>query len=372
MRRTSSATIALAGDVGTRRADAASMFSHVTPVVRECDIGLCQLEPVLTSRGECVPQARLAMRAPPESAVAIRDAGFTVVSCAGNHCMDYGATGLRDTIDVLAAAGLNPVGVGENISTARRAVVAESNGVRIAFLAYSSILPMNYHADTHRAGCAPLRAWTSYEQVEHDQPGTPARVHSFANREDLVSMAADIAAARAQADHVIVSLHWGIHFVAGELAAYQRECAHAAIDAGASLIVGHHPHVLKAIEVYRGKPILYSLGNFALDPPTAFASDVRDSKGFQEIEKLATGWDKETLLPPDTFLSLLIRCQLTRTRIQAVELLPVHINAECEPTLPAADTAEFAKIVEYLDWTCVSQSLPVPYSRQGNALLLQL
>jgi hypothetical protein len=185
-------------------------------------------------------------------------------------------------------------------------------------------------------------------------------------------MIADIKAAWERAEHVIVSMHWGVHFVPGDLAAYQREYAHAAIDAGASLIVGHHPHVLKGIEVYRGKPIFYSLGNFALDPPTAFASDARTSKGFKEIEQLASGWDKEKLLPPDTFLSLLVRCQLTQSAIEAVELLPVHINAECEPTLPAANTAEFSKIVEYLGWTCTSQSLPVPYSRQGDVLKIQL
>jgi hypothetical protein len=372
MHRTTSAVIALTGDVGTCHGNAASMFQHVQTTLHACDIGFCQLEPVLTRRGEAVPQARLPMRAPPESALAIRGAGFTVVSCAGNHCMDFGATGLRDTLDALTAAGVRCLGAGENIAAARNPVITELGDVRTAFLAYSSILPMNCWADERRAGCAPLRAWTRYEQIEHDQPGTPARVQSFVNRDDLAAMCADIASAREQADHVIVSMHWGLHFVPGELAEYQREYAYAAIDAGATLIVGHHPHVLKGIEIYCGKPIFYSLGNFALDPPTAFASDLRDSKGFKEIEKLASGWDKEKLLPPDTFLSALVRCQLTKTGIEAVKLLPVHINAACEPTLPSAESAEFAKIVEYLDWTCRSQSLPVPYSRQGSALLLQL
>src|SRR5688572_2051453 len=148
MRRTSFApVVALTGDVGTCRADAASMFRFVSPTLRECAIGFCQLEPVLTRRGEAVPQSRLAMRAPPESAVAIRDAGFQVVSCAGNHCMDYGVVGLRDTIDALGTAGLHATGVGEDIAAARRPVFVNADGVRIAFLAYSSILPMNFSAD---------------------------------------------------------------------------------------------------------------------------------------------------------------------------------------------------------------------------------
>ena len=79
-----------------------------------------------------------------------------------------------------------------------------------------------------------------------------------------------------------VSLHWGIHFVRGDLADYQREVAHAAIEAGADMILGHHPHVLKAIELYRGKPIFYSLGNFAIEQPRAFKADVHLDRGFAD------------------------------------------------------------------------------------------
>jgi len=344
------------------------MFAGVRSVLRNCDVGFCQLEPVLTERGEPLPQARLAMRAPPQSAFALRDAGFHVVSCAGNHCMDFGAVGLRDTLDALQSAGLHAIGVGKDIVSARRPTIVDANGVQVAFLAYSSILPMNYWAGEHRPGCAPLRAWTQYEQIEHDRPGTPARVHTFAHGDDLAAVCDDVREARKHADHVIVSMHWGVHFVPGELAAYQREMAYAAVDAGASMIVGHHPHVLKAVEVYRGKPIFYSLGNFALDPPGAFAPDVRQSKGFRDIEKLARGWDATNMLPPDSYHSLLVRCRLSETSVDSVELLPVHINADCEPTLPTADDPAFAKIVEYLNWACTSQGLPIPYAQQKNQL----
>jgi poly-gamma-glutamate synthesis protein (capsule biosynthesis protein) len=363
-------SLALAGDVGPCRANAASMFDHVRPLLQTADIGFCQLEPVLTRRGEPMPQARLAMRTAPESAVAMKDAGFHVVSFASNHCLDYGQVGLTDTVEALTGAGLQIVGAGENLSAARKPIIIDKHGVRTAFLAYCSILPIGYWAEKHRGGCAPLRAWTLHEQIEHDQPGTPARVHSFANQDDLAAMTADVAAARHMADHVVVSMHWGIHFVPGDLAQYQRELAHAAIDAGASMVVGHHPHVLKGIEIYRGRMIFYSLGNFALESPMAFASNLRQSKGFREIESLTQGWDPERLLPPDTLLSLLVRCELTRTSIDA-ELVPILINDACEPTLPKFD-AEFAKIVDYLNWTCVSQSLPNPYTVSGTRLLMNL
>ncbi|HTE40252.1 MAG TPA: CapA family protein [Steroidobacteraceae bacterium] len=364
-------SLALAGDVGPCRADVSSMFRYVGATVRQSDVAFCQLEPVLTRRGEAMPQARLAMRSAPETAGAIRRAGFHVVSFASNHCLDYGQTGLLDTIEALSLADLKVVGVGPNLAIARRPVIVTAGGVRIAFLAYCTILPMNYWAEEKRAGCAPLRAWSLHEQIEHDQPGTPARTHSFAHREDLESMKADVAAARAQADHVVVSIHWGVHFVPGELAQYQREMAYAAIDAGASIIIGHHPHVLKAIEVYRGRAILYSLGNFALDAPTAFASDLRSSKGFKEIQKLAKNWDERNLLPPDTLHSLLVRCRLTKDAVETVELLPVRINADCEPTLPVLGTPEFDTIARYLDFTCTSQALPIPYKEVEGSLRIE-
>jgi poly-gamma-glutamate synthesis protein (capsule biosynthesis protein) len=88
-----------------------------------------------------------------------------------------------------------------------------------------------------------MRALTLYEQIEHDQPGTPARAITHAHRGDLAALLADIRAAREQADLVFVSVHWGIHMVEGVIADYQREVAHAAVEAGAHTILGHHPHL---------------------------------------------------------------------------------------------------------------------------------
>ena len=85
---------------------------------------------------------------------------------------------------------------------------------------------------------------------------------TIADKDDVAAMVADIAGARAMADVVIVSMHWGVHLVPAMLAMYQQEVGHIAIDAGADLIIGHHPHILKAVEVYKGKVIFYSVGNF--------------------------------------------------------------------------------------------------------------
>jgi poly-gamma-glutamate capsule biosynthesis protein CapA/YwtB (metallophosphatase superfamily) len=281
----SACIIYVVGDVGPCRRDPSTIFDQVRSTLTAGDLGICQLEPALSKRGNAMPQARLAMRSDPAAAAAIHGAGFHTVSFASNHCMDWGSEAFFDTIDALRAADLTPIGVGANIHEARKPAWFDRKGARVAVLAYNSILPIGYWAEANRPGCVPLRASTLYEQIEHDQPGTPARTHTFANRGDLDAMCEDIRRAKASADVVIVMVHWGIHFVPAVLADYQREAAHAAIDAGADLIAGHHPHLLKGVEVYRGKVVLYSLGNFALDLPSAFQENVVQGEVFGKFRR---------------------------------------------------------------------------------------
>jgi poly-gamma-glutamate synthesis protein (capsule biosynthesis protein) len=247
-------------------------------------------------------------------------------------------------------------------------VVQEANGVRVAFLAYSSILPMGYWAEEIRAGCAPMRAHTLYEQIEHDQPGTPARIRTFAHTEDLAALVADIRAAKEQADIVVVSLHWGIHFVPGALADYQREVAYAAIDAGCDLILGHHAHILKGVEVYRGRAIFYSLGNFAVD--LRMTPEHAKSKGFREIQVLAPKWepDFDSLynFPPDSAKTLIVRAELTRDGVASVAFQPALINREAQAEPLRAGDPRFDEVADYMDWCCASQELPVTLRREGD------
>jgi poly-gamma-glutamate synthesis protein (capsule biosynthesis protein) len=131
----------------------------------------------------------------PAAATAIGRAGFNVVSCAGNHCLDWGNDALLQSIANLRRANVEVIGAGDNIQAARKpAIRTLADGTRVAMLAYCSILPMGYWADERRPGCAPMRAHTLYEQIEHDQPGTPARIHTYAHADDLASMVADIRA----------------------------------------------------------------------------------------------------------------------------------------------------------------------------------
>ena len=361
-----------AGDVAPDRADPAECFALVRDRLRRADIGFCQLEVNLTERGVRLPQVRHTHRSQPATARVLKDAGFSLVSWAGNHCLDWGPDGFFDTIEHLRAAELAVVGAGENIAEARKPVIVEQHGMRVAFLAYCSILPASYWADERRPGCAPMRAFTIYEPIEPDQPGTPARIHTHAHGGDLAALRADIALAKQRADLVVVSLHWGIHFVPAVIADYQREVAHAAIDAGAELILGHHAHILKGVEIYRGKAIFYSLSNFAMDLRMDKAH--AESKGFKEIQSLHPDWvpDFESMynFPPESRMSMLVSARLSKQGAREVGFVPVYIGRDARPELLARSDSRFDEVVRYMQRVSLSQALPVHYQSEGDLVLV--
>lgn len=358
------------GDVAPDREDPRECFALARDRLRQADIGFCQLECNLTTRGIRMPQARHTHRGPVASASAIKDAGIDIVSFAGNHCMDWGPEGLADTIENLRAAGLDIVGVGADIEHARAPVIREVNDVRIAILAYSSILPEGYWATESRPGCAPLRAHTLYEQIETDQPGTPARIHTWAHEQDLRDLTGDIEAARSHADLVIVSLHWGIHFVPAVLADYQREVAKAAIDAGAGLILGHHAHVLKGIEYYRGRAIFYSLSNFAVD--LRMTPEHAASAGFREIQALSPDWEPDFVslynFPPDSRMTGIVRIRIESTGDYETFFLPAYINDNAQAEILNPADHRFSRVADYLRWCCENQSLNAELTADGESL----
>jgi poly-gamma-glutamate capsule biosynthesis protein CapA/YwtB (metallophosphatase superfamily) len=361
------------GDVGPNRENPQSIFRHVSGILKQGDIQFCQLETNLSIRGTPLPQARLPMRSHPNSAGAIRDCGFHVVSFASNHCMDFGQEAFFDTIEAIKANGMEPIGVGRNIAEARRPAILERNGTRIAFLAYNSILPIGYWAEIDRPGCAPMRAWTIYEQIELDQPGSLCRTHTFPHKDDLQAMAEDIEKAKSNADIVVLSMHWGIHFVPAQLTHYQRETARKAIDCGADLIVGHHPHILKGIEVYRGKVILYSLGNFAIEQPSAFMQDLYKTERHREIEELNPQWNEnsEYPLPPETRKSLIVKCVIAEKRIKRISFLPVYLTVGSEPEILKPGDERFEDVARYIDEITSNQGMHTSFTLEGDEVVIE-
>ncbi len=168
----------------------------------------------------------------PEYLTLLGKAKITLVNCANNHTADFGAEGILETIRTLDSAGIRHVGIGRNIAEARKPVVLTINGIRIGFMGYGGV---------------------SAFLASRTDPGTAPR-----SRRIILS---DIARLRPRVNFIVVNLHWGEE-LAEEPDSAQIVLAHALVDAGADLIIGHHPHVLQGIERYHGRTIVYSLGNF--------------------------------------------------------------------------------------------------------------
>jgi poly-gamma-glutamate synthesis protein (capsule biosynthesis protein) len=369
----SEATLIAVGDVAPDRENPRECFARASSLLKSADFAFCQLETSLAEKGVRLPQARHAVLTKPSVAPAMAEAGFNVVSFAGNHCLDWGNDAFFETIGHLKSAGMDVVGVGANSREARAPVIRKANGVTIAFLAYSTILPQAYWAEERRPGCAPMRAHTIHEPVEHDQPGTPARIHTYAHRDDLAAMIDDIRAAKQKADVVAVSQHWGIHFVPYALADYQPDVAHAAIEAGADMVLGHHAHILKAVEIYKGKPIFYSLCNFATDLRMDEAH--ANSRGFREIQKLAPRWepDFDSLynFPEDARMTIMVRAKLGKNGVRETAVIPTWCDRDAVPTPLKADDPRFAQVLNYLRDCCRETKREVSFRVAGDAAVIE-
>ena len=209
-------------------------------ILRGADLATANLEGVVSTRGRPVPDKEFHFRGPPAAlSAARRVAGLDVVSVANNHTLDFGPVAFLDTLRIARRNGIGTVGGGADLVAARRAVIVRRGGLRVAFLAYSDVRP-----DGFTAGVA--------------QPGTaPA---------DAAAIRADVVAAGRRADVVLVWVHWGDE-LARRVDARQRLFASAALNAGADVVLGSHPHVLQRVIRPTGRALVgWSLGNFVFPP----------------------------------------------------------------------------------------------------------
>jgi poly-gamma-glutamate synthesis protein (capsule biosynthesis protein) len=273
--------------------------------LRGADAAFTNLETLFHDfEGPAMP-SRPSLRSDPKLAKDLSWAGFDLVARANNHAWDYGVVGMRETTRHAAAAGLIQAGVGESLDAARAPGLYRAGGVTVALISAASTFPEAARAGNARGkiparpGLDPLRVRTTYTVTRgelealraiardlHESPPKEGDRLDFAGRlfvagekpgvssepdpADLEAFAGRVRQAAAAADHTIVSIH------CHEDAEGSRETpppflvafAHAMIDAGADVVVGHGPHVLRAVELYRGRPILYSLGNFLFEYET--------------------------------------------------------------------------------------------------------
>lgn len=300
-------TLGLVGDTNIQgRDDPASAFVHVIDTLRGFDVTIGQWECPLTERAAPGDQPDVGFKpgwrhSRPAMAQALVAAGFDAVSLASN--VAYPPSAAAETARHIRAAGIAPAGVGATRAEARAPAIVACGGQTVALLSYTSVFwPIEQPATASTPGVATIRAHTSYAPGRRalEMPGAAPEIHTWADPEELDEMTRDVAAAAALADLVVVSCHWGVSSQE-EFVGYQQQIARAAIDAGAGLVYGTHPHRIQAIEVYRDTPIFYSLGNFAFD------------------------WQKMRDRHKD---GLLVRCVLGQGRVRRTSIVPVRRGAD--------------------------------------------
>lgn len=207
------------------------------PLLADADYRIGNLECPIATVGQPMDSKIYNFRADPR-VLEVLKGRFDALAVSNNHSGDYGQAAFLETLDHLAQAGIASFGGGRNLAEAHRPLWIEKHGLRIAVLGYNEFKPRSFEAGPHWPGIA----WSEDSHV-----------------------LADIRAARAAgADLVIPFMHWGWEREP-EPTERQRQLARLMIDAGADAVVGGHPHVTQGTETYRGKPIIYSLGNFVFD-----------------------------------------------------------------------------------------------------------
>jgi poly-gamma-glutamate capsule biosynthesis protein CapA/YwtB (metallophosphatase superfamily) len=246
-------TIAAAGDVNfgdgvTPTLTAGGLgypFANVSGIFESADFSFVNLECAISSQGAPVGGKEFTFRGPADSAGALVDGGIRVVSLANNHSKDWGTAAFQETMAHLKEAGIAWCGAGNNAGEAYSPAVLTARGRKVAFVAFTGIIPDGWPATATSPGCATT---TDRERV-----------------------ARTVREARAGADFVVASFHWGIE-LATSPNQEQRQLAHLAVDSGADLVLGHHPHVVQGFELYKNRLIAYSLGNYVFSPPREISS----------------------------------------------------------------------------------------------------
>lgn len=205
-------------------------------LIGEADYFAANQEFPFSSRGQQAPDKQYTFRLPESRVSLMNEIGVDLVTLANNHALDFGTDALLDTVSTLDQAGILHVGAGADSEAARQPAIVDVNGVRVGFIGASRVIP--------------VASWTA-------GASSPGMLTAY----DPALLVQTIQETRPLCDYLVVLIHWGVERAEMPVD-HQTSLSRQCIDAGADLVVGSHPHVLQGIEYYRGKPIVYSLGNF--------------------------------------------------------------------------------------------------------------
>jgi len=363
-----SMTMLAVGDLILDKPNAEFFFALAAPVLKTADVVVGHGETLFTSRGvntfvEMIP----APPNDPSNMSAFPFAGFNVVTLAGNHVWDSGAPGIEDTIAGLRKYGIALTGAGMNIDEARKPAIIERSGTRFGFLNYNCVGPIQSWATADKPGCAFVHIITHYE-LNVSNPGGPPTIYTFIEPRSLEAMTDDIRKLRHICDVLVVVFHKGIINTPIKLAMYEQPISYAAIDAGADLILGHHAHILRGIEQYKGRTIFHGLGNFIF----ASMNSVN-----HRVPHLALQFGVSSVTEffgpaPDTIersQTIIAKCTIDGGNISRVSYLPCLINQQGQPEILKNDERGH-QVFDYMDKITREAGLNARYEWEGDEVLI--
>ena len=347
-------TIMAVGDLVLDEPDAPFYFGPSRALLRSADLAIGQVEVPHTTSTECASVDVPAPPADPQNLWAAADAGIAIATLAGNHIYDCGPQGIADTVRNCTELGMVTTGAGMTLAEAKKPAVVERGGHRIGVLNYNCVGPRESWATSKKPGAAFVKVLTHYE-LDSANPGGPPSIYSFCDPASLESMRAEIRALAEEVDVVIVALHKGIGHMPAEIAAYEYEVSRAAIDSGASAVIAHHAHIMRGVEVYRGKPIFHGLGNFVTVTSALSSGDENspERQAWAKRRKKLFGFSPDPSMPTYAFHPESRNTAIAVIRVDpegavSAGFVPCWIDQDARP-VPLGDDAEGRRVAGYIE-----------------------
>mgnify|MGYP005850712953 CR=1 FL=1 len=361
----------LVGDLILDEPEPDSFFEPARGALLQADVLVGHVEVPHTRRGRATGFDVPAPPSDPDNLAALKRAGFHVATLAGNHIFDAGPEGIEDTIAALRQSGIATTGAGMCLAEARAPAVVVRRGFRVGTLSYNCVGPRESWAGEEKAGCAYVRVITHYE-LDHATPGGSPRIYTFAELESTDAMLADVERLRREVDVLIVALHKGIGHTPAVLAMYERPLAKAAVDAGADIVVGHHAHILRGVETYKGRPIYHGLGNFVT---VTRALNIEGNPSPKRLEwarrrRELFGFEPDPDYPtypfhPEARNAMIAVCEIGDEGVCRAGFIPCRVNPKGRPEI-CGDDENGRAVASYVDQITRKAGLHADFEWEGN------
>lgn len=368
-------TVHAVGDLVLEREDSHELLAAAAPVLGAADLVIGQLEIPHLEAGTVQTTDVPALPGPPSALDGLAAAGFGILTLAGNHVYDFGPEGIRETKRACAERGLRTAGAGENLGEALAPAVVECDGTTVAVISVNCVGPRESWATSLKPGAAYIEVVTHYEP-RGANPGGPPRTRTFAEPSSLRRVLQAVANAAEEVDVVLVALHKGLVHVPVDIADYEFEIAHAVIDAGAHAVLGHHAHIFKGVELYRGRPVFHGLGNFAT-VTRALAGDEGDTperRAWARERCRLFGFDPDPLMPdypfhPESRNTAIAVLEVAHGEVGAA-LIPCWIDDDARP-VPVGRGERGDAVADHLRFASAEADFATDLAWDGDRLVVR-